>query len=172
MRRAGEQGMEEIYLDGRARSEGDSDGNGIADFAVSFSAESLLKLFGGLTHASHETVTIAGGLYAGGEFFAELAMNVRPGAASGAVAVSPNPFNPQTMLTFSFTKAGAVTAHLFDVRGRMVRTLYRDEPLTAGTHEMVLEARGDQGQQLASGIYFLRLVGPDGPMTKRVVVAK
>jgi len=172
MRRAGEQGAEEIFADGPARSDGDSDGNGVEEYLVSFSAESLLRLFGDLTHASHETVTIAGGFYAGGEFLAELAMNVRPGAASGVVAVSPNPFNPQTMLTFSFTRAGPVTAHLFDVRGRMVRTLYRDEPLTAGTHEMVLEARGDQGQQLASGIYFLRLVGPDGPMTKRVVVAK
>lgn len=172
MRRVGEQGVEEIYTDGPARADGDSDGNGVEEFTFSFSAASLMMFFGGLTHASHETVTIAGGLYAGGEFLAELTMNVRPGAASGAVAVSPNPFNPQTMLTFSFTKAGAVTAHLFDVRGRMVRTLYRDEPLTAGTHEMVLEARGDQGQQLASGIYFLRLVGPDGPLTKRVVVAK
>ena len=172
MRRTGDHGVTEVYADGPVRSEGDSDGNGVDEFTVTFSAESLLRLFGDLEHPVHETVTIGGGLYAGGEFLADITMNVRPGATGNGVAVTPNPFNPQTLLTFNLSKPGAVSAHLFDVHGRMVRTVYRDQPLTAGTHEVILEAKGDQGGPLASGIYFLRLVGPDGPVTRRVAVSK
>jgi hypothetical protein len=162
----------EVYADGPFQTDGDSDGNGVEEFTVTFSGENLARLFGPLPHPIHETVTIAGGLYAGGVFLAEIALNVRQGAASRTVAVAPNPFNPQTLLTFNLTKAGSVTAHLFDVRGRLVRTVYRDQPLAAGTHEMILEARSDHGDHLASGIYFLRLVGPDGSVTKRVAVSK
>ena len=172
LRRGGDHPVTEVFADGPLRSEGDSNGNGIEEFTVTFSAERLLQLFGDVEHAVHETVTIAGGLYAGGEFLTDQALNVRPGAASNSVAVAPNPFNPQTLLTFNLAKPGAVTAHLFDVRGRMVRTLYRAEPLPAGTHEMIVEARGDRGEALASGIYFLRLVGPDGPVTRRIAVSK
>jgi len=172
MRRSGEHAVAEVYADGPFQTDGDSDGNGVEEFTVTFSGENLARLFGPLPHPIHETVTIAGGLYAGGEFLAQIALNVRQGAASRTVAVAPNPFNPQTLLTFNLTKSGSVTAHLFDVRGRMVRTVYRDQPLPAGTHEMILEARSDHGEQLASGIYFLRLVGPDGSVTKRVAVSK
>ena len=172
MRRVGEGGVSEVLIESAALTEGDSDGNGVEEFTVTFSAESLMRLFGDLAHPLHETVTISGGLHAGGEFLATIALNVRSGAAQNEIAVWPNPFNPQTLVTFNLSRAGAVTAHLFDVRGRMVRTVYRDQPLDAGTHEMILEARSDHGSVLASGIYFLRLLGPDGPVTKRVAVSK
>jgi hypothetical protein len=35
-----------------------------------------------------------------------------------------------------------------------------------------LSARGEDGNTPASGIYFFRLVSPDGLTTKRVAVAK
>jgi len=165
-------GVSDIFVETAALTEGDSDGNGVEEYTATFTAESLARLFGDVTHPVHETVTISGGLLAGGEFLATIALNVRPGAAQNAISVWPNPFNPQTLVTFYLSTAGAVTAHLFDVRGRMVRTVYRDQPLDAGTHEMILEARSDHGSVLASGIYFLRLVGPDGPVTKRVAVSK
>ncbi len=172
LRRSGDHPFTEVFADGPLRAEGDSDGNGVEEFTATFSAERLLQAFSDLQHAVHETVTIAGGLYAGGEFLTDLALNARRGAASNSVAIAPNPFNPQTLLTFNLTRPGSVTAHLFDVRGRLVRTVYRDEALPAGTHEMILEARSDRGEQLASGIYFLRLIGPDGPVTRRVAVSK
>lgn len=171
MRRTTAGGVSDIFVE-TAATEGDSDGNGVKEFTATFTAESLMRLFGDVAHPIHETVTISGGLHAGGEFLATIALNVRAGAAQNEIAVWPNPFNPQTLVTFNLSRAGAVTAHLFDVRGRMVRTVYRDQPLDAGTHEMILEARSDHGSVLASGIYFLRLLGPDGPVTKRVAVSK
>jgi hypothetical protein len=54
----------------------------------------------------------------------------------------------------------------------MVRTVIQDQILTSGPHAIALSARADNGNTLASGIYFFRLTGPDGVTTKRVAVAK
>jgi len=86
--------------------------------------------------------------------------------------VTPNPFNPQARLTLLLRTAGDVSATLYDVHGRRVRSVLHDARLPAGRHDLAFDARDDRGVALGSGVYFLHVKAPDGTLTGRVVVAK
>jgi len=68
----------------------------------------------------------------------------------------PNPFNPETTLSFSLTTPAQVRATVYAVRGRRVCTL-ADEAMTAGEHSLHWQGRDDQGRAVASGVYLLRV---------------
>jgi hypothetical protein len=68
----------------------------------------------------------------------------------------PNPFNPATDLKFSIPRDAGVTLKLYDVSGRLVRSLL-SENLSAGHHEVRWNGRDDNGRSVASGTYFARL---------------
>jgi hypothetical protein len=78
----------------------------------------------------------------------------------------PNPFNPVTMIRFSLTRPSRVTIRIYDVAGRLVRTLI-DERMEAGEHSLPFEAR-----DLASGVYFYRLKAAEFEKTKKMVVLR
>ncbi|HEY3296999.1 MAG TPA: T9SS type A sorting domain-containing protein [bacterium] len=71
--------------------------------------------------------------------------------AEYSLSAYPNPFNPSTTLVFSLKEAGHVRLGIYDVTGRLVRSLSEGN-YAAGTHRLNVDA-GD----LATGIYFVRL---------------
>src|SRR5262249_39478960 len=46
-----------------------------------------------------------------------------PSFADALMQNRPNPFNPETVIPFSLSASGRVTVRVYDVRGRLVRTL-------------------------------------------------
>ncbi len=66
----------------------------------------------------------------------------------------PNPFNPQTVITFSLPRAQDVRLRIYDISGRLVRTLVRGR-LEAGSHEVTWKGRDDLGQQRGQRSVFL-----------------
>lgn len=64
----------------------------------------------------------------------------------------PNPFSPSTTIEYHLSRPGNVELSVYDMQGRLVRTLV-DEPMQTGTHPVRWEADG-----LASGTYLFRLV--------------
>jgi len=64
----------------------------------------------------------------------------------------PNPFNPTTRIAFALPVASRVTLTVFDVNGRIVTELIRDQHQAAGRHEV-----GFIAQNLASGNYHYKL---------------
>jgi hypothetical protein len=69
---------------------------------------------------------------------------------------SPNPFNPSTQIRFSLPTAGPVQLRIYDVRGRLVRTLV-DQAYEAGTWTVTWNGRDDRGRSVASGAYLYEL---------------
>jgi hypothetical protein len=67
----------------------------------------------------------------------------------------PNPFNPVTSIAFGLEEEGRALLRIFDVSGRVVRTLV-DGMLPAGNYTSVWDGRNDHGEQAATGIYFCR----------------
>jgi len=63
----------------------------------------------------------------------------------------PNPFNPQTTMSYSLSQSGQVRAILYNALGQQVRLLL-DEWQAAGEHRRVVTLTG-----LPSGVYFVRL---------------
>ncbi len=72
-------------------------------------------------------------------------------------AATPNPFNPLTTLSFTLPTASSVSLVIYDVAGRVVRTLMQDETLPSGTHSRTWNGTDERGQRVASGAYFYRL---------------
>jgi len=90
---------------------------------------------------------------------------------SGLVQNHPNPFNPQTTIAFSLAARGRVSLAIYDVSGRIVRTL-ANETRNAGAYELSWDGLDDSGQTVASGVYFYRLVAPEFTQTKKMVLLK
>ncbi len=148
---------------------GDHDGNGIPDLMVKFSRELLDPL---LTPGTNRLV-VTGALLSGERF--EGADSVRvidPRHQPLSAAVSPNPLNPLGVLTFETAQSGQVSIYLFDIQGRLVRRLLESKSVQEGSHEVLIDGRGEAGQPLASGVYFYRVEAPGGSVSGRFAVLK
>jgi hypothetical protein len=84
---------------------------------------------------------------------------------------APNPFNPATSIPFDVGRAGRVRLHVFDVSGRLVRTLV-DRDLPAGRHHARWDGRDDQGRAAASGRYFYRLRTGETVLTRNLALIR
>ena len=73
----------------------------------------------------------------------------------------PNPFNPETVIPYSLATPGHVTVRVYDVRGRLARTLV-DAIQPAGVHVARWNGGLDSGKKSASGVYFYVITYPDG----------
>jgi hypothetical protein len=83
----------------------------------------------------------------------------------------PNPFNPQTTITYSMRKGGRVELRVIDVLGRRVRTLASGF-VQAGEHDVVWNGRDDSGERVAPGVYLYRLSTEDVVETRKLVLLK
>ncbi len=83
----------------------------------------------------------------------------------------PNPFNPTTTIRFTLPANGDVTIRIYDVAGRVVRTLV-NERLEARIHEVTWSGRNDQGQVVSSGVYFYRIETDTDVFVDRMALLK
>lgn len=83
----------------------------------------------------------------------------------------PNPFNPSTSIRFEVASPGPVTLRVYDVAGRLVRTLV-DRSLPAGRHEARWDGTNADGLPAASGVYFCRLETTASAGTRRMVLLR
>jgi hypothetical protein len=84
----------------------------------------------------------------------------------------PNPFNPRTTLRFELPQAAPVELSVYDVRGRLVRSLVDGETIPAGRHGVVWNGVDDAGRNVASGLYFYRLRAGNFRETKRMTLLR
>ncbi len=84
---------------------------------------------------------------------------------------APNPFNPQTRVTYGMKTSQDVKIEVFDLRGRLVRRLVRGFQ-AASEYEAIWRGDDTGGQRVASGVYLIRLQGSDVALTHRVMLLK
>jgi hypothetical protein len=82
------------------------------------------------------------------------------------LSVYPNPFNPQTTLSLSLPQRTMVSLVLYDVTGRVVRTL------CDGVREAGVRRFNVDGSALPSGLYFARVETPAYSRTQKLVLLK
>ena len=87
------------------------------------------------------------------------------------VSLSPNPINPEAILSVSTTEAGFLKVRVFEVGGRLVRTLVDQKVVPAGRYEFRLRSDG-RTNTLASGMYFYKVEAAEGRRIGKVVVLK
>jgi flagellar hook assembly protein FlgD len=71
-------------------------------------------------------------------------------------------------------RRGAARAELtvYDVAGRLVRTLLGNQKIEAGRHQVVWNGKNDSGRTVAPGVYYYRLQAGDCVETKRMMLLK
>ena len=80
----------------------------------------------------------------------------------------PNPASDETAIRFDLARGGRVRLSVYDPSGRRIAVL-RDRTLAAGTHRLLWDGADPTGQSVAGGIYLLRLDGPGGGNTVKLV---
>jgi flagellar hook assembly protein FlgD len=68
-------------------------------------------------------------------------------------------------------RAATVNLSIYDVRGRLVRTLV-DGPLSATEHRLAWDGRDGTGNPVASGVYFCRLTSRSFVGSRKLVVVR
>ena len=83
----------------------------------------------------------------------------------------PNPFNPSTDISFSLPRKSRVRLEIYNLLGQQVRSLLDDE-LMSGQHTITFDGRDNDGQAIASGVYFYRIKTADDVRTRKMVMIK
>jgi len=83
----------------------------------------------------------------------------------------PNPFNPETTISFSVPVAGPTALKIYNLKGQVVRTLVNDAR-EAGRHSVVWNGMDDNGNSVSSGMYFFRVYNDGKNITRKMLLAK
>ncbi|MBD3288586.1 T9SS type A sorting domain-containing protein [candidate division KSB1 bacterium] len=83
----------------------------------------------------------------------------------------PNPFNPTTTINFTLSKTSHVKLTIYDLIGKEIRTLVRDEK-EAGNYTINWDGRNNMGNIVASGIYIYQLEADNFTQSKKMTFIK
>jgi FlgD Ig-like domain len=83
----------------------------------------------------------------------------------------PNPFNPSTKIAYRLNKPAQVRLSVYDITGREVNRLV-DRYQSVGDYNISWNSNDDNGQKMASGMYFARLNVDNESVTRKMVMTK
>ncbi len=83
----------------------------------------------------------------------------------------PNPFNPQTTLSYELAEEGLVKLEIFNIKGQLIKTLV-NETRVSGPHRIVWNGTDKYGRNVASGLYNYRLTTKAGSISKKMLLMK
>lgn len=83
----------------------------------------------------------------------------------------PNPFNAETMISFSLPENSRVKVEIYNILGQKVNLL-ADQEFSAGTHSLFWNGRNNAGNDVSTGIYFYRLQTEKFTQTRRMLLLK
>jgi len=91
--------------------------------------------------------------------------------ATTMLRIFPNPALGPTTLHFAVPVDGWVSLKLFDVAGRLVRTLV-DRKLRRGSHQFVWNGTDQTGGRVASGAYLVRFEASGAQETRTIILRR
>ncbi len=74
---------------------------------------------------------------------------------------TPNPFNPQTKISFELAQNQTISLDVFASDGRLVCTLISNQRLSSGQHEYRWNGKDAAGREMPSGVYLYRVQTPE-----------
>jgi hypothetical protein len=87
-----------------------------------------------------------------------------------ALKVYPNPFNPNTTISFSLSEtASQVKLEIYNVKGQLVKSKIFPY-LEAGSHHFTWNAKDAHGDSIASGVYLLKIATDKIVSTKKMLL--
>jgi flagellar hook assembly protein FlgD len=83
----------------------------------------------------------------------------------------PNPFNPETTISFDMPKTDAAKLEVYNVKGQLVKTLF-DGTAAFGRNSMIWNGTDNSGSAVTSGVYFYRLTTDGHSETRKMMLMK
>jgi len=83
----------------------------------------------------------------------------------------PNPFNQETVISFTLPNQQHALLSVFDINGKLVRHL-SDRPYDAGVHRLRWDGRDEKGNVVASGVYIVHMKSEGKQFNHRILLAK
>jgi hypothetical protein len=102
---------------------------------------------------------------------AGIATDTRAAGVGSLSVARPNPFSPQTTISYTVKKGGSIEIIVIDVLGRRIRTLVKGF-VQAGEHDVVWDGRDESGERVAPGVYLYRLSADDVVETRKLLLLR
>lgn len=83
----------------------------------------------------------------------------------------PNPFNPETAISFRLSKPGNAILRIYNVDGQEIRVL-TDGHHQAGLHTFKWDSKDNQGAPVSSGVYLFRLQAGEFSQTRKMTILR
>jgi hypothetical protein len=85
--------------------------------------------------------------------------------------IYPNPFNSETIFSFSLSKYSDVKIKLYNILGKEIATIF-DENLSAGKYQRRFNPAKSNPNGISSGIYLVTFQSDENFMTKKLIILK
>jgi len=83
----------------------------------------------------------------------------------------PNPFNPETTIRFNLPQNSHIILEVYNLLGQKIMTLFEGDK-AAGNYSLKWDGKDQKGNNVASGIYFYKLVAGDFNQIKKMVLTR
>jgi hypothetical protein len=83
----------------------------------------------------------------------------------------PNPFNPETVISFDLPKSMEAQIGIYNLKGQLVKSYPRSR-YADGTHRLKWDGMSDDGSSCSSGIYFVRVSGEGFSLNHKMTLMK
>ena len=83
----------------------------------------------------------------------------------------PNPFNPETTISYSLKQGENVKIEVYNIKGQLVRTLVNEEQ-AAGNHKVVWTGVDNNNRPVSSGVYFYKMTAGKYSSSKKMILMK
>ncbi len=86
-------------------------------------------------------------------------------------SVTPNPFINNTMITYSIARPGKVLINIYDITGRLIKTLVKEKKET-GFYTAKWNGCDNNNRKVATGVYFTRLESSNFTSVKKIILVR
>jgi hypothetical protein len=83
----------------------------------------------------------------------------------------PNPFNPETNISFVMPSQAKVNLTIYNILGQKVKTLV-DRKLNSGPHSVIWKANDEQGNPVSSGMYIYVLSSGNTKLSRKMILLR
>jgi hypothetical protein len=159
---------------------GDDGLDGIPDLELKFSRAAIAGILSSVLDGNVARLTLTGQMVDGTPFTGQDCLTILrkelPPTNSPPLFLSdasPNPFNPRTTIRYRLRSSGEVCIKIYDVAGRLVRTLVDHAQASSGEEYVVTwNGESDAGRPLPSGVYYYRLATRDADQIRKMLLIK
>lgn len=83
----------------------------------------------------------------------------------------PNPFNPETTISYSLKEASPVKIDIYNTKGQLVKNL-ENGVKAAGDFKIVWDGRDNDGHAVSSGVFYYKMSAGKYSSTRKMVMLK